>query len=418
MAKVGSEDPAAALLAKENTDVAPTPTSLATYGSVAEQIDADLAKGNHDAVAIDEEPAEPQHEYEQLPFANIFFCCVLPDEEMDEEKAPGVHGGHEGEIKHEYEPLTEEQWTHLYLWSGSGFVFMVALILGSQFFGYCEDFLFMKADEDECGTNDDESDYDGATFLTIPMPFWYLQFGISVFFGFILRYCLGLLVIHCNLKVNYSRKINLFFETAVSLLINIFLADNIDGFSSSDMWIALWGVWIVVYLKYVVLSQPVRERFDFFMVQFKALDRPVDRPYTIYWLTTQMVSLWVTILILGAVSPTAMIIAVFIMNFGDGLAEPVGITFGKHKYKVKAFMARRWYWRSYEGSATVYIVSIFCVIGGWLIVGVWSTLQFILMLILVPPIATLAEAISPHTWDSATVTGFSGLTIALIELLP
>jgi len=106
------------------------------------------------------------------------------------------------------------------------------------------------------------------------------------------------------------------------LLINIFLADNIDGFSSSDMWIALWGVWIVVYLKYVVLSQPVRERFHFFMVQFKALDRPDDRPYTIYWLTTQMVSLWVTILILGAVSPTAMIIAVFIMNFGDGLASP------------------------------------------------------------------------------------------------
>jgi hypothetical protein len=66
MAKVGSEDPTAALLAKENTDVAPTPTSLATYGAVAEQIDADLAKENYAAVATDEKPAEPQHEYEQV----------------------------------------------------------------------------------------------------------------------------------------------------------------------------------------------------------------------------------------------------------------------------------------------------------------------------------------------------------------
>lgn len=418
--KVGPEDPTAALLGKENTDTAPTPTSIATYGTVAAQTDADLAaKEQYDAIETEPKPpTDPEYEYEQLPFANIFFCCVLPDEEMDEEKAPGVHGGHDGEIKHEYEPLTAEQWVHLWMWTGSGLVFMVALILGSQFFGYCEDFLFMKADEDECGTNDDESDYDGATFLTIPAPFWYLQFGISVFGGFILRYVLGLFVIHCNLKVNYSRKINLFFETAISLLINIFLANKIDGFNASDVWIALWGVWIVVYLKYVVLSQPVRERIDFFMVQFKALDRPEDRPYTIYWLTTQMVSLWVVILILGALSPTAMIIAVFIMNFGDGLAEPVGITWGKHKYKVKAFMTRRWYWRSYEGSATVFVVSIISVIAGYFIVGAWSLLQFFLMLIIVPPVATLAEAVSPHTWDSASVTGCSGLAIALIELLP
>lgn len=417
------DDPTAALLGKENVDVAPVPASLATYGTVAEQEEKDLAakanfKDPESAVSSKKGEDAPQHEYDELPFANVFFCCVLPDEEMDDDKAPGVHGGHEGEMKHEYEPLTHEQWVMLGLWSLSGLVIMVALILGSQFGGYCNDIWFYKADDAECGRNDDDSDYDGATFLTIPAPFWYLQFGISVFGGFLLRYVLGLLVIHYNLKVNYSRKINLFFETVISLLINILLANKIDGFNAGDVWISLWGVWMVVYLKYVVLSQPVRENIDFFMVQFKALDRPEDRPYTIYWLTTQMVSLWVVILILGLVSPTAQIIAVFIMNFGDGLAEPVGITWGKHKYKVKAFMARRWYWRSYEGSATVYIVGVLTVVGAYIIVGAWSPLQFVLMLVLVPPIATLAEAISPHTWDSASVTGASGLAVALIELLP
>jgi len=200
--KAAGEDPTAALLGKENVDVAPTPASIATYGTVAEQEEKDLAaKADYmESAKSDEKKAAPEHEYEELPFANVFFCCVLPDEEMDEEKTGGVHGGHEGELKHEYEPLTHEQWVMLWMWTGSGILFMIAIILGSVFGGYCKDIWFLKADDKECGHNDDDSDYDGPTFLTIPAPFWYLQFGVSVFGGFLLRYCLGLLVIHCNLK--------------------------------------------------------------------------------------------------------------------------------------------------------------------------------------------------------------------------
>ena len=45
-------------------------------------------------------------------------------------------------------------------------------------------------------------------------------------------------------------------------------------------------------------------------------------------------------------------------------------------------------------------------------------LVLVLILVLVPPAATLAEAVSPHTWDSATVTLAAGLTTVLIERLP
>ena len=65
----------------------------------------------------------------------------------------------------------------------------------------------------------------------------YMQVGISVFGGYLLRYGLGLLVIHSNLKVNYSRKMNLFFETAVSLMVDHLLAVHYEGFWDGDVWI-------------------------------------------------------------------------------------------------------------------------------------------------------------------------------------
>eukprot|EP00240_Pyramimonas_obovata_P004484 CAMPEP_0118945912 /NCGR_PEP_ID=MMETSP1169-20130426/43238_1 /TAXON_ID=36882 /ORGANISM="Pyramimonas obovata, Strain CCMP722" /LENGTH=381 /DNA_ID=CAMNT_0006891755 /DNA_START=208 /DNA_END=1350 /DNA_ORIENTATION=- len=319
----GENDPTRSLLSEEakssSTKIPPT-----AYGAVVKQ-ELGVEHAKQDAL--------PKQEYRELPFANVFCCCVLPDEEMDDEKAPSVHGAHCGEQQHEYDPLTPEQWTHLWLWTGSGMVAFALLVLGSQLSGYCRDFLFLKADEGKCGTGDSDGDgdWDGATFLTIPVVFWYMQVGITVLGGYALRYALGLLVIHCHLKVNYSRKINLFFETAVSLLVDNFLAASYEGFWDGDVWIGLWGTWMVVYLKYVFLSQPVREASPFFMVQFRALDRPEDRPFTLYWLTTQMVSLWAALLALRLISGSAMLLAVFVMNFGDGLAEPVGIYLGRHK---------------------------------------------------------------------------------------
>ena len=50
-------------------------------------------------------------------------------------------------------------------------------------------------------------------------------------------------------------------------------------------------------------------------------------------------------------------IPILINGLADGLAEPVGITFGKHKYKTRACLSTRKYERSYEGSLCVFIVS-------------------------------------------------------------
>jgi len=95
-----------------------------------------------------------------------------------------------------------------------------------------------------------------------------------------------------------------------------------------------------------------------------------------------------------------ILIPVLITAIGDGLAEPVGVRFGRHKYKVKALTSNRTYYRSLEGSSCVFIASL-------LIVGLhyahFSLPQFIAAMVLMPVVMTLTEAFSPHTWDSPTL---------------
>jgi len=90
-----------------------------------------------------------------------------------------------------------------------------------------------------------------------------------------------------------------------------------------------------------------------------------------------------------------------INEFGDGLAEPVGIRFGKHKYRTRSLYYKGKIWsgnfeRSLEGSAMVFIVSIIVVL---MYASVFTQPQLIALLVALPILMTLAEAISPHTND-------------------
>jgi phytol kinase len=91
-------------------------------------------------------------------------------------------------------------------------------------------------------------------------------------------------------------------------------------------------------------------------------------------------------------------IIILINGFGDGLAEPIGIRFGKHKYKTHALLTKKKYTRSIEGSACVFITGLLAVI---LFSSSFSTGQFIVAIIAIPILMTLAEAFSPHSWDNA-----------------
>ena len=97
---------------------------------------------------------------------------------------------------------------------------------------------------------------------------------------------------------------------------------------------------------------------------------------------------------------------------GDGLAEPVGVRFGKYQYKTKALFTNKEYFRTLEGSACV-LISGFIIIA--MHVDYFTTLQFALAMLFVPIIMTLTEAYSPHTWDTPFLmfTGYVSLLLIM-----
>ena len=179
-----------------------------------------------------------------------------------------------------------------------------------------------------------------------------------------------------------------------------------------------WGNWVTL-LGFLVLIKPVRERFTFFMLQFNALDRPEDRPNTISWIVGGNIIPGCILIVffrwLYSMSgqEDMVYIFLFITGIGDGLAEPVGIYFGRHKYWTASLFGDRKYQRSFEGSACVWISSIIFTSMFWYTFH--SATQFWIAMILLPPGMTYAEATSPHTLDTPFLMGLGGTLLWLIS---
>ncbi|KAJ0411343.1 hypothetical protein ATCC90586_004329 [Pythium insidiosum] len=147
-------------------------------------------------------------------------------------------------------------------------------------------------------------------------------------------------------KVNYTRKLQHFAAYMVPLVIK----SEVSG----PLALA-WGDFFSM-LGFLVLIKPIREHSKFFMLQFNSLDRPEDRPNTLKWIIAGNIAPGMFILLffkwLFADQGALTFIIVFITGIGDGLAEPVGIAWGKHKYKTRGCFSKNKYTRSWEGKAT------------------------------------------------------------------
>jgi len=212
-------------------------------------------------------------------------------------------------------------------------------------------------------------------------------------------------------KVNYTRKLQHFAAYAIPLVVH----SGEHGPLS-----LIWGDWFTL-LGFLILIKPIRENSLFFMLQFNSLDRPEDRPNTLKWIVA------------GNVVPGQILIVIFryffswtnqqdlvyifimITGIGDGLAEPVGIAWGRHKYWTSGLFSDRKYQRSFEGSACIYISGfIFCFIYWYAFAGPW---QMWVAALVLSPAMTYAEATSPHTIDTPFLMGVGGLLLLLITHL-
>ena len=230
---------------------------------------------------------------------------------------------------------------------------------------------------------------------------------------FVAAYALGLWVQRRGIRVNYTRKILHFLLFFVPLSLAPLLP-----FQASTFTIVTSG--LVFLGSILVLGAPLRARSGFLATAYAAFDRPEDRPYTLLWLSTQILATYAVLIPViwwldGYGKTQLVFIAVLVAAIGDGLAEPVGVRFGRHTYRTRALFTDRSYTRSLEGSACV-------LASGMLAVLVMRSqfdreAQFLLALLLVPVLMTLAEAWSPHTWDGPFLYGVGGAsTVAALEL--
>ena len=216
-------------------------------------------------------------------------------------------------------------------------------------------------------------------------------------------------------KVNYTRKLQHFAAYMVPLLLHTELSSKVPP----DLALA-WGDWVTL-LGFLILIKPIRESVGFVMLQFNALDRPEDRPNTISWIVGGNIIPGCILIVLfrylySFTGQEGMAyIFIFITGIGDGLAEPVGIYLGTHKYWTASLGGGRKYQRSYEGSACVFISSILFTSLMWHTFA--SPFQFWTAMLVLPPLMTYAEATSPHTLDTPFLMGLGGGALFVISHL-
>lgn len=229
---------------------------------------------------------------------------------------------------------------------------------------------------------------------------------------FISAYVLGLWVLRRGIRVNYTRK----FQHFAVFFVPMALAPVLP-FDASLFTVVTSGVVFIASL--VLFTEPFRSRSTILATAFASFDRPEDRPYTLLWLSTQILATYAVlvpmIVWLGHYEkPLLIYITVLVAGIGDGLAEPVGVRFGRHTYRTRALFTDRTYTRSLEGSACVLASGFLAV---FVLRAQLDATQFVLALAIIPLAMTLAEAWSPHTWDGPFLYLVGGgSTVATLEL--
>lgn len=238
--------------------------------------------------------------------------------------------------------------------------------------------------------------------------------GILLYYviGYIVAYIGGHVVDKYHVKVNYTRKINHLVTIGLPFLLQyaFHLEHNLVAVALAA---ALAPCNLLLYMK------PIRDRSPVVAMMFRSFDRPEDRPHTLSWLWTQYfavfavyMAIYPVLIASGAV--VWMTIPIIVNAVGDGLAEPVGVAFGRHSYSCSALFTRRTYQRTVEGSACVFLSALIPILMSR---HTFTDLQFIAALVTIPISAALAEAISPHTWDAPFLFLVIGGELALLSFV-
>ena len=179
----------------------------------------------------------------------------------------------------------------------------------------------------------------------------------------------------------------------------------------------------------LIVIKPIREGHAFFMIQFNAVDRPGtghthSSGSCSVTLCQEVLALFYAVFgphltVHGMPVTELCYIFAMVAGLGDGLAEPVGVYTGTHKYEVSALCAGdevRKYQRSMEGSCCVAWWTYLFVIQKWYLFP--NATSFWLTWLVLPPLMAWSEARSPHTMDTPFIFLVGGFWLWAMLYMP
>jgi phytol kinase len=164
---------------------------------------------------------------------------------------------------------------------------------------------------------------------------------------------------------------------------------------------------------YVVLIVRAGDRNCF----FEALAREKDAPRRGYFVVLPYLTTAVGGLLSNWLFGACAVMGYLVGGAADAAAEPVGVRFGRHRFKVPSLRKVQLAERSAEGSLSVFVISLLLSLA---FLSAYSHLPLVRSLlgsILLSAAVALVEAFSPHGADNLTIqVTASGLAYFLVRL--
>lgn len=216
---------------------------------------------------------------------------------------------------------------------------------------------------------------------------WMVVFPASFLFALAMARTAAWLKTGRRWKTNYSRKA--FHVAMFTAAFGLGLAAPVDR-------VAAYGAGAGAFM----LLISARPEHPWLSPMYNALAREQDEPHRTYHLLAPFAATALGGMATGVLFAGFYQAGYLVAGLGDAAGEPVGVRFGRHRYRVPTLSSVRCF-RSLEGSAAVLLVSFAA--AALALYGLDYTAAEVLAGATGAAVcATLTEAASPHGWDNLT----------------
>lgn len=198
-------------------------------------------------------------------------------------------------------------------------------------------------------------------------------------------YISGILKMKKGIRTNYTRKLFHFTIFSTAGLVGLFF-----GFSGT----IVFGSWAGLFILFILyLGQG--------NIFYEGMAREQDEPHRSFYIIVPFISTAVAGVLDNFLFGQVALVGYLVAGWGDAAGEPVGVRFGRHRYRVPSRKKVMCY-RSLEGSSAIFSVSTFA---SYMVLSFalgYSPYVSIAGALAAGLTTAIVEAFSPHGIDNFT----------------